>query len=105
MATTQVNQRITNAKIFDKLESMNVRLKNVEVTTSVMAAHSIRCDEKWEQYHREQVEKSSNRYYASTKAQNTANIASNRQLAYIAGIVAIVVAIINLISFVLVGAL
>jgi hypothetical protein len=99
------NQRITNAKILERVESMNVRLKNVEVTTGIMAAHSIRCDEKWDQYHREQVERASNRYSAVARTQGAAEIANTRQVAVMAGVVAIVVAIINLVSFVLAGLL
>jgi hypothetical protein len=97
--------RKTNAQLFDKLEAMNVRLKNVEQTTVEMAAHSVRCEEKWAQYHREQLERASNRYSAVARTQGAAEIANTRQVAVVAGVVAIVVAIINLASFVLVGLL
>jgi hypothetical protein len=105
--TTDTGQlkRKTNAQLFDKLESMNVRLKNVEVTTVEMAAHSIRCEEKWAQYHREQLERASNRYSAAAHTQGAAEIANTKQVAIMAGVVAVVVAVINLVSFAIQGML
>jgi hypothetical protein len=47
------NQRVTNAKIYAKLESMDTRLQQVEATSAVTAEHAIRCGERQNQYERD----------------------------------------------------
>ena len=47
------NQRVTNARIMAKLESMDTRLQQVEVTSAVAAEHAVRCGERWNQYERD----------------------------------------------------
>ena len=99
------NQRVTNTKIFAKLESMGERLERVEVSTTTSATHSIRCAERWNLYDKDRARKNSQDREQIHTAQNTATIAGGRQLAIIAAIVAVVVAVINALSLVIQGAL
>jgi hypothetical protein len=103
--TGQLNQRVTNARIFAKLESMEKRLEQVEISTGTSAAHSIRCAEKWDAHDRLETIQRSSATNASNRASSAATIASGKQLAIIAGVVAVVVAVINLISLAIQGML
>ena len=49
----KTNQRVTNALIMAKLETMDTRLQQVEATSALSAEHAIRCGERWDQYERD----------------------------------------------------
>lgn len=105
------NQRVTNTRIFAKLEAMDERLKRVEATSSATASHSIKCAARWEEYDKRREERDIQRDGYSQQRSNDVALqqrrevaASAKSLGIMAAIVAIVVAVINLISFVLVGA-
>jgi hypothetical protein len=107
MAETDPNQRVTNAKIYAKLETLDDRLKRVETTSGATAAHSIKCAARWEEYDKRRedrdVKRDSNDQRQANNLQRRETAAGTKQLAYIAGVVAIVVAVINLISLALQG--
>ena len=97
-STTQGrDQRVTNANIFSKLESMNERLKGVEATCGITAEHSIRCGTKWDQYEKDQ-KRASDRL---GKLENHNSGSDKRQIAIIGGVVAVIVAVINVAALVL----
>ena len=102
---SEANQRVTNAKIFAKLESMEERMVRVEGSTNTTAAHSIRCGVRWDLYDKSQIRQAKTVSDKAETNRNTATIAGGKQLAIISAVVAVVVAIVNAVSLVIIQGL
>lgn len=96
-ASTESNQRVTNAKILSKLETMDTRLEDVERTSRITAEHSIRYAEKWDQYSKDQ-----NRVFIRLdKLENNRNEGDKKNLVINGGLIAAVIGLIEVIKAVM----
>lgn len=91
---TSGNQRVRNAQIFSKLETMDKRLKSVEETGRITADHAIRCGAKWDQYDKDQRRVSDR----LGKLENNKNGDERKQMAINGGLIAAVVLLIEVVK-------
>lgn len=106
MAEATPNQRVKNAQIFAKLETMDDRLKHVEELSGEGAKHSIRCMIKWDQYEKDQkrtsdrlgkLEPQSGNPKILQAANNQLNL-DKKLLAIIAALITAIIAVVQILS-------